>query len=111
MCTTAFSAVDDNIFDGSMMQTQQAERAHLHKGQAESHEKLLHSFCIGGGGTAADGAGVTKLVITALSKQCVMQTDESCNYTARETEIITARDTEKIIARDTEVKQMAALNK
>ena len=39
--------MDDNIFDGSMLQTQQVGRAHLHKGQAESHEKLLHSFCIG----------------------------------------------------------------
>ena len=59
---------------------------------------------------------MTKLVITArdtevLSKQCVMQTNESCNYTARDTELITARDTEKITARDTEVKQMAEWNK
>ena len=41
MCTTAFSAVDDSIFDGSM-QTQQSEIAHLPKGQTESHEKLSH---------------------------------------------------------------------
>ena len=39
MCTTAFSVVDDSIFDGSM-QTQQSEIAHLPKGQTESHEKL-----------------------------------------------------------------------
>ena len=80
MCTTAFSAVDDNIFDGSMMQTQQAERAHLHKGQAESHEKLLHSFCIGGGGTAADGAGVTKLVITRETQR-FRRSSASCRPT------------------------------
>ena len=61
---------------------------------------------------------MTKLLIIAqdteaLNKQCVMQTDESCIYTARDTEVnlITARDTEIITARDTEVKQMAALNK
>ena len=47
MCTTAFSAMDDSIVDEAMLKTQQTEMAHLHKGQAESHEKLLHSFCIG----------------------------------------------------------------
>ena len=80
MCTTAFSAMDDSIVDEAMLKTQQTEMAHLHKGQAESHEKLLHSFCIGGGGTAADGASVTKLVITRETQR-FRRSSASCRPT------------------------------
>ena len=81
--------------------------------QGASREKLLNSFCIGGGGTAADGA--TDDAIESIEKRqlhvkdaqskgaiagAAFATEHLRNRKEADKLVTTARDTEKITARN-----------